>query len=211
MSRTPATPSCGQPGGEGQRAPRSAPSSIVVPNSTSSAAVAERRPRAAPGLSRHAAGPACCRAVTSRRWMSSKPPFDMMTTRSPALALARRSSGRCRRRCPRGARDRRRRAGRRRAPRPTAAPAPGASTGTRARGRSRRRPPNARAKSCWKMRRHDDADRGSKMAQMRRPGMRRRAPPRAFRRPRSDGARSRRRRSTPLTPCRRSRAVASRP
>ena len=80
-----------------------------------------------------------------------------------------------------------------RAARPTAARPPAASSGRPARRPPRRRAPNARAKSSWKTRRHDDADRGSKTAQIRRPGYRRAQRRPASRRPRSDGARSRRR------------------
>ena len=109
---------------------------------------------------------------SSFSWMPSKPPFDMMTTRSPSRASAatvETISGTVgdvacalavapERRAP----ARRPRAARRRASddRKTAARMISSAPDS----------PNARAKSSWNTRRHDVADRGSKMAQMRRSG-----------------------------------------
>ena len=146
----------------------------------------------------HASGAMRClarlpSASSSLSWMPSKPPFDIMTTRSPRRGLARH-----------GVDD----LGGRRGMRARARPADevgdhllrrqplvlgDCARGTPARPPPRRRRSNASTKSSWNTCRHDDAERGSKIAQMRRSGCARRSAGDAFRQSRSDDARSRRR------------------
>ena len=136
------------------------------------AAPSRLRPRPArdPREAVHRRRPRASSAVSSFWWMSSNPPFDMMTTRSPSRAL--RGDGLddvvdCRDVAGVDAGGlqvgdqlldrqplllRQRRAEHRPAGPRVSAPA------------------RARAKSDWKIRRHDVADRGSKIAQMRRFG-----------------------------------------
>ncbi len=105
--------------------------------------------------------------------MSSKPPFDMTTTRSPCAALARDGPNDVV-----DARDVARvharglQIGDHLLGRQPLDPPAGSSGTRRAAPRGPRRP-SARAKSDWKIRRHDVAERGSKIAQMRRSGIRR--------------------------------------